>query len=271
MNKMTSFQTLVYSHLPMVVSVTETWLSNYIFDNEVLPSGYNTFRASRGGVLLAVSSDLFVSLLYCHTDPCIVTVRLLTPSLIIVCSVYLPPSHDDSAHSFLLSYLYDLFTSSSDIVIVTGDFNCPDINWDLFTSKSPFSAQLCDLVLDLGLTQLVDAPTHGKGGILDLVITNSSDYIQNLYIDCSLFTLSDHFPICFTVLSVLPHLSPSGIKFLNYSKTDFEGMCDFLLDWDFTPCLNSTDVDFIWSHIKSAIYVATRKFVNFRHHWAVKY
>ena len=111
---MTSFQTLVYSHLPMVVSVTETWLSNYIFDNEVLPSGYNIFRADRpsrgGGVLLAVSSDLSVSLLYCHTDPCIVTVRLLTPSPIIVCSVYLPPSHDDSAHSFLLSYLYDLFS-----------------------------------------------------------------------------------------------------------------------------------------------------------------
>ena len=30
MNKMTSFQALVYSHLPMVVSVTETWLSDYI-------------------------------------------------------------------------------------------------------------------------------------------------------------------------------------------------------------------------------------------------
>ena len=63
MNKMTSFQALVYSHLPMVVSVTETWLSDYIFDNEILPSGYNIFQADRpsrgGGVLLAVSSDLF--------------------------------------------------------------------------------------------------------------------------------------------------------------------------------------------------------------------
>ena len=98
--------------------------------------------------------------------------------------------------------------------------------------------------------------THTKGGILDLIITNSPDYIQNLYIDHTLFSLSDHFPICFTVLSVLPHLRPPGTKFLNYSKADFEGMRDFLMDWDFTPCLNSNDVDFIWSHIKSAIYAA---------------
>ena len=162
MNKMTSFQALVYSHLPMVVSVTETWLSDYIFDNEILPSGYNIFRADRpsrwGGVLLAVSSDLPVSLLHCHTDPCIVTFRLLSPSPIVVCSVYVPPSQDDSAHSFLLSYLYNLFSSSSDIVIVTGDFNCPDISWDLFLSSSSFSVQLCDLVFDLCLAQLVDAP-----------------------------------------------------------------------------------------------------------------
>ena len=118
------------------------------------------------------------------------TVRLLSPSPIVVCSVYVPPSQDDSAHSFLLSYLYDLFSSSSDIVIVTGDFNCPDISWDLFLSSSSFSAQLCDFLLDFCLAQLVDAPTHTKGDILDLIITNSPDYIQNLCIERTLFSIS---------------------------------------------------------------------------------
>ena len=38
-------------------------------------------------------------------------------------------------------------------------------------------------------------------------------------------------------------------------------MCDYLLDWDFDPCLSSQNVEFIWSHIKLAIITAIDKFV----------
>ena len=38
-------------------------------------------------------------------------------------------------------------------------------------------------------------------------------------------------------------------------------MCDFLLDWDFSACFLSLDVEFIWSEIKSAILEAINRFV----------
>uniref|UniRef100_A0A1X7SEB5 Uncharacterized protein n=1 Tax=Amphimedon queenslandica TaxID=400682 RepID=A0A1X7SEB5_AMPQE len=54
-NKLMTFQSFVYSFHPSLISVTETWLSDYIFDNEILPDGYSVFRCDRlsrgGGVL----------------------------------------------------------------------------------------------------------------------------------------------------------------------------------------------------------------------------
>ena len=55
--------------------------------------------------------------------------------------------------------------------------------------------------------------------------------------------------------------SQSSLSFLNYASADYLGMCDYLLDWDFDLCLSSQDVEFIWSHIKSAIITAIDKFV----------
>ena len=55
--------------------------------------------------------------------------------------------------------------------------------------------------------------------------------------------------------------SQSSLSFLNYASADYLGMFDYLLDWDFAPCLSSQDVEFIWSHIKSAIITAIDKFV----------
>ena len=92
---------------------------------------------------------------------------ILTHPSIIMCTVYVPPSPNESSQLSLINYLHNLF-SSSHTVIVLSDFNCPDINWDLYTSTSEFSSQLCDLVFDLELSQMIDAPTHTKGNVLDL-------------------------------------------------------------------------------------------------------
>ena len=48
---------------------------------------------------------------------------------------------------------------------------------------------------------------------------------------------------------------------LVYSDADYCGMSDYLLDWDFTSCYSSQDIDFIWNDIKSAILTAIDKLV----------
>ena len=71
---------------------------------------------------------------------------ILTHPPIIMCTIYVPPSPNESSQLSLINYLHNLF-SSSHTVIVLGDFNCPDINWDLYTSTSEFSFHLCEIVV----------------------------------------------------------------------------------------------------------------------------
>ena len=249
-----------------MIAVSETWLSPHIYNNELLPRGYNFFRSDRptrgGGVLFALVSHYPVSLIHSQSDPDIVTVKLLFPSPILFCVVYLSPSSPVSSQSSLITYLTDLISSNLPVVIV-GDFNCPDVNWDLLSSTSPLSSDLCDLVFDHGLTQLVHDPTHVKGNILDLVITNSVDRVSDIHVDSSVFSSSDHFPITFSLKAILPKQISSHDRtiFRDYSKADFEGMQDFLLAWDFSECLSSNDVEVIWSLLSSAISAAIDQFV----------
>ena len=61
-NKLSTFQSYVYSNRLNIYCITETWLTcNGIFNNEILPTGYTIFRKDRdthgGGVLIA-STDL---------------------------------------------------------------------------------------------------------------------------------------------------------------------------------------------------------------------
>ena len=125
------------------------------------------------------------------------------------------------------------------------------------------SSDLCDLIFDLDLSQVIDVPTHSKGHTLDLIILTLQIEYLDICVDGSLFHSSDHFPISLSICALLPKLKvvSSPQRCLNFSKADYEGMVDFLLDWDFSVCLDSSDVDVIWSHIQFAICSAIHKFV----------
>ena len=186
----------------------------------------------------------------------------MSPSPIVFCVVYIPPSSSEGTWLSLLDYLHSLFTSVDVPIFVVGDFNCPDINWQLLSAPSKFSSLLCDLIFDLQLTQCVELPTHLKGNILDLIITNSVNRISDVVVHQNQFTTSDHFLISFLALTALPKISHHHpLTFLNYDKADYKGMCDFLMDWDFSNCLDSSTVEVIWSDIKDAITTAISRFV----------
>ena len=67
-NKLPKFLSFVYSYNFCILCITETWLSEFISDSEILPVGYVLYRNDRhsrgGGVLIAVRSSLFTSLIY---------------------------------------------------------------------------------------------------------------------------------------------------------------------------------------------------------------
>ena len=97
----------------------------------------------------------------------------------------------------IMNYLTNL-ASSTDHVIIVGDFNLPDIKWSSLNGTSTNS--FCDFIFDCNLNQLVDCPTHIKGNILDIVLSNTN-FIQNVSVEPSQLVTSDHFIVSFIIFN----------------------------------------------------------------------
>ena len=177
-------------------------------------------------------------------------------------SLYPSNSGDDYKYS-MLSYL-DNIVSSSETVFIMGDFNLPDTCWSLLTGSSSFSHSFCDFVYKHNLAQPITTPTHIKGNILDLVLTNSTDYISNLDIKPSHpLICSDHHIISFDVRYVLPPVqSPKAHYVFDYSKAVFSSLSDFLLQSDFSNCYQSNDIEYVWTIIKQSILKTMQLFIQ---------
>ncbi|KAM4029730.1 uncharacterized protein ACNLHF_022386 [Anomaloglossus baeobatrachus] len=71
-----------------------------------------------------------------------------------------------------------------------GDFNYPDIQWDIESSGCAKSCKLLSTIQDNFLSQMIDEPTR-RNSFLDLVLSNRPDIISDLQVREHLGT-SDH-------------------------------------------------------------------------------
>ena len=174
-NKLNHFQSFVYCHDFQIVAITESWLKPYILDNEILPTGYNIFRNDRssrgGGVMLAVKDTITSKLIAKHNSlEAIIVSVLCNKKDITICLLYVPPDSNQSHHETLLEFMSTL--SCHDHLLILGDVNLPDVDWENYQGQTDFSSQFCDKIFELNLEQLVNKPTHINGNILDVVLTN---------------------------------------------------------------------------------------------------
>ena len=238
---------------------SETWLSDRIFDSEILPHDfilYRKDRPSRGGEFWYRScfhSQFFVVI---PVNLEVVSVQVGVNQDFILCSVYIPPNSCESYLLSLLSYLSHLLYSHSKCIIV-GDFNFPDICWSSLSGTSSLSNYFCEFIFDHNLSQHVMEPTHIMGNILDLVITSPRVNNVDLSIIPSVqYFSSDHFIVSFRLCNKIPTLSCKPRYVFDFGKADLDSLCSYLLDVDFSVCFLSKDIEFIWCTIKSFIYDA---------------
>ena len=235
-NKLINLQSLVYSSIPGIVTITETWLNKDIFSNKILPHDYCIYRKDRlsrgGGVLIAVHNSIHLKLLTL-TEMELVVIQLLDLNLF-VCVVYVPPSIDLSHFKNILIFLESIAKTNS--ILIMGDFNLPDINWSTLTSSAVHSDCFCEFVFDCNLTQLVDGSTHCKGNCLDLILSNTPDSVGSISISPHSLIQSDHYLLSFT-LSVRNHSSIKRKQFAKYvpdlSKLNYTNMLSICLMWTF--------------------------------------
>ena len=93
-----------------------------------------------------------------------------------------PPYYDNIANHYLQSLIkcFTQFTNSSQTNIIVGNFNCPGINWDSFTSPSDnISNSLFTYMVESGFQQFVNFATRNSN-ILDLVFTDCEQIIHSI-------------------------------------------------------------------------------------------
>ena len=193
----------------------------------------------------------------------VISVRLEIKKPVILCAVYIPPNSSVEYYSNLLEFMKSL-CSISNVLVIVGDFNMPGINWSTLTGSTPFEKAFCDIVFDLNLTQLVINPTHISGNILDLVLINAEVSLCNVTVlpQYSVPIQTDHFIVLFTLSLSFCSTNKSSKAFIyDYSKADWSSLCSDLMNFDFTPCFTSTNVEYVWSFIKNTISNSVNKFV----------
>ena len=96
----------------------------------------------------------------------------------------------------------------------------------------------------------------------ELVLTNSPDLISNVVVHN--YNPSLHSDYCIISLFVDCHKSVYAIpnhSVLNYAKVDWAGLNDYLLDLDISFCQTTSNVDLIWSKIRSIIMTGSNLFI----------
>ena len=227
------FQNFVYSEDFDIVCVNETWLTENVYNAEILHSGYSVIRNDRksrgGGVLLGIKTDIFKNVRTIEQnyklEMSVAEIVTSTDMKFLICSCYRPPDASNTWMETFEMFLRDMCTRYSKIVI-TGDFNLPRAcwNWQMDTSVGNEHA-FVSLLNDFFLEQINKTPTRGNS-IPDLVITSIPERVKvsEVLKPMSTEVSTDHSAIIFDLS--LSHILNPKIKrtVFDYRRADFDGL-----------------------------------------------
>ena len=223
---------------PDALIFCETKVNNKIHSSEFLPANYraNCFRKDRtsegGGVLIALKSHYVVEEVELIDVDCeVVWVKIVLQNCnpMFISSFYRPPSDNIlSLDSFEKSFQYisNMCKNNPTVTFMTaGDFNAPDIDWDLGAVKPDSNKKgICQKVIDIfntfGLVQLQNSPTRGDN-ILDLFGTNKPNLVKSIK---NIPGISDHdaLAIDMDIQAQLSKKPPH--KVFKWGKADWDSM-----------------------------------------------
>ena len=185
-------------------------------------------KASEIGLIGSFHEQLWVSISLSNSD-----------KLLIGC-IYRSPSGDNYASiANLGDMLREVCSHSPSHLLVVGDFNVPQINWEIQFSTAPdghFSHLLLEALADCFLFQHVHEPTRYRVGelpsTLDLILSNEEGMIQNLHYLPGLGN-SDHITLHFQLACYTTKSENSAPK-LNFWRADFTTLNSLICDvmWD---------------------------------------
>ncbi len=249
-----------------VVMATETWLSADIKNSEIFPPEYDVYRKDRssrgGGVLLLINNRLISSSLPELDSDCEIIwakISIEGHKQLVVGSFYRPPNTNQAYLNNLQSSLSRISNTNSH-VLLGGDFNAPDIDWENeqvkpTSSRPGLHSSLLETINDAGLVQIVDQPTRNNN-ILDLLLTNNSTLITRHSITPGLADTSDHDNVAVEINLRPKKMTRPPRPILQFGKQNTQKITEELdmLHQEFQNLdSTSTDTESLWQKFKSGV------------------
>ena len=202
------------------------------------------------GVLFTIRDCIHSKLLPSPDKSKVITVQLCAPKPVVLCTAYLSPHSTLADAQPLFDHLSSVCSGTMPVITID-DHNLPGIDWQTLSDDSLISNTFCDLIFDLNLTQLMGSPSHISGNILDLLLTNNEDLIQNITVhpyEASPIP-TDHLMISFQLsLGICLSNKTHSHVIHDYSKDDFKGMTNYILNSDTFKC-SEIYINVAWTFI----------------------
>ncbi|TRZ25108.1 hypothetical protein HGM15179_002011 [Zosterops borbonicus] len=223
-NKQEELEVMVQQQSCDVVTITETWRDDSHSWSTAL-NGYELFRRDRkgrrGGGMALYIKKVFDSIgIETNEDgvECLwVRIKGKANKADIVLGVCYHPPHQEEEVDNLFYKQLETVSGSSALVLV-GDFNLPDICWELNTAEKRQSRKFLDCMDDNFLSQLVGEPTRGET-MLDLLFTNRDGLVGDVVVGGRLGQ-SDHEIIEFSIIGEIRRYINRTFT-LDFQRADF--------------------------------------------------
>ena len=223
-----------------VLVVTEvypkTGKSDEIQLSELHIEGYNIYRSnveghSRGVVIYVsdhISSNIVLDLTnHQFSESAWVEIRWNKGDNLLLGGIYRSPSSDSENNSQLLEILSAATNKQFTHTMIVGDFNIPEIDWNLWTTcrnENHFSYLFLENLRDNFLEQPVNRPTRWlhdtPGNVLDLCLVDNTDIIKEIDITTRLRN-SDH--LCLEIELTFPETKNIiSTKKRNFYRGDYK-------------------------------------------------
>ena len=264
---------------PDIFMLNETWLKKTIKNSELFPvETYKIFRLDRslkthppdtrdaskfrkngGGVLMAIRRDLDIVSTKVEYKPSAellgITLKFSDGKKIILCSFYRVGTLGAENHNEFKNYIRNARSRRGvSAIIIAGDLNMPATDWQNYSSPNSTDQLFLDTLSNFELEQLINCPTHLKGNILDLLLTDKPALMSDITVsDTHIPCKSDHYCLSFSINSKLKRLKLPKREVFNYKRANWEGLNYDLDSVDWNSMLNG-DTDTAWVSFKQKLF-----------------
>ena len=234
---------------------------NAIKSSEVFPPSFTIHRATGtgGGVFTATREGLIADAQPDLTTDCKIVwtkVKARNKKDIYLCSYYMPHRNLNDINRLDESLKQVTNNKNGRHIILAGDSNCPDINWEKMTvnkgaADREVQQALLDLTIKHGLSQVHDQPSRDNN-LLDLVFTNNPSIVKS---STSVPGFSDH-AMVLTDIDIIPqHVKQKPRKLYIFSKANWENIYDDMdtLSRKINNSPSTTTVEDLWFTFKTGI------------------